>query len=181
MVYLSEQECSCYVVLPWWHWWFSRSMYTGILSVGKNPGENPISFKVYVCCIFGFQEKNGQRMSKVHLSGSQRCILNWPQVIFPNFKHRTSDLTFSLSRSMFIERSVNHYQSLSIPSIHLYVVNVQKAFKPHRANIDVKISQRKTNHHEITNHDSRHIGVNTDVFFSAKKNKIIMKSPLKSH
>ena len=115
MVYLSEQECSCYVVLPWWHWWFSRSMYTGILSVGKNPGENPISFKVYVCCIFGFQEKNGQRMSKVHLSGSQRCILNWPQVIFPNFKHRTSDLTFSLSRSMFIERSVQHLQ----PKVHI--------------------------------------------------------------
>ena len=83
-----------------------RSMYTGILSLGKNPGENPLSFKVYVCCIFGFQGKNWQRMSKVHLSGSQRCILNWPQVIFPNFKHRTSDLTFSLSRSMFIERSV---------------------------------------------------------------------------
>ena len=84
-----------------------RSMYTGILSLGKNPGENPLSFKVYVCCIFGFQGKNWQRMSKVHLSGSQRCILNWPQVIFPNFKHRTSDLTFSLSRSMFIERSVS--------------------------------------------------------------------------
>ena len=81
-------------------------MYTGILSLGKNPGENPISFKVYVCCIFGFQEKNGQRMSKVHLSGSQRCIFKWPQLIFSNFKHRTPDLVFSLSRSMFIERSV---------------------------------------------------------------------------
>ena len=92
-----------------------RSMYTGILSLGKNPGENPLSFKVYVCCIFGFQGKNWQRMSKVHLSGSQRCILNWPQVIFPNFKHRTSDLTFSLSRSMFIERSVSLF-ALFYPS-----------------------------------------------------------------
>ena len=92
--------CALMALIVW------RSMYTGILSLGKNPGENPLSFKVYVCCIFGFQGKNWQRMSKVHLSGSQRCILNWPQVIFPNFKHRTSDLTFSLSRSMFIERSV---------------------------------------------------------------------------